>query len=108
MPNLAILGYGKMGRLIEQLAPEYDFSVSARIDIGGDLSQAADAQVAIEFTQPDAVAENIEKLAAMQVPVNMAQSSALRCILWLTPMNMTPEAMAMMPTTTRYRGARNV
>jgi 4-hydroxy-tetrahydrodipicolinate reductase len=69
MNKLAIVGYGKMGRLIEQLAPEYDFSVSARIDIGGDLSQAADAQVAIEFTQPDAVAENIEKLAAMQVPV---------------------------------------
>ena len=36
----------------------------------------------------------------MQVPVSVAQSSALRCILWLTPMNITPEAMAMMPTTT--------
>ena len=25
--NLALVGYGKMGRLIEQLAPEYDFEV---------------------------------------------------------------------------------
>ena len=26
--NLAIIGHGKMGRLIEQLAPEYDFAVT--------------------------------------------------------------------------------
>ncbi len=26
--RLAIVGYGKMGRLIEQLAPEYGFAVS--------------------------------------------------------------------------------
>jgi len=25
--NLAIVGYGKMGRMIEQLAPEYGFEV---------------------------------------------------------------------------------
>ena len=28
--NLAIVGYGKMGRLIDQLAPEYGFTVTAR------------------------------------------------------------------------------
>ena len=33
MPNLAIVGYGKMGRLIDQLAPEYGFTVTSRIDI---------------------------------------------------------------------------
>ena len=30
--NLAIVGYGKMGRLIEQLAPEYDFTVTLKLD----------------------------------------------------------------------------
>jgi 4-hydroxy-tetrahydrodipicolinate reductase len=69
MNKLAIVGYGKMGRMIEQLAPEFDFSVSARIDLDGDFSVAAGADVAIEFTQPGAVAGNIEKLAAMQIPV---------------------------------------
>ena len=31
--NLAIVGYGKMGRLVEQLAPEYGFAVPLRLDI---------------------------------------------------------------------------
>ena len=31
--NLAIVGYGKMGRLIEQLAPEYGFDVKLRLDM---------------------------------------------------------------------------
>jgi 4-hydroxy-tetrahydrodipicolinate reductase len=69
--KLAIIGYGKMGRLIEQLAPEYGFSVHARIDIGDDFAQAAGADVAIEFTTPEAAVENIGKLAAMKVPVVM-------------------------------------
>ena len=30
--TLAIIGYGKMGRLIEQLAPDYGFSVPLRLD----------------------------------------------------------------------------
>ena len=30
--NLAIVGYGKMGRLIEQLAPEYGFAVTLRLN----------------------------------------------------------------------------
>ena len=67
--KLAIVGYGKMGRLIEQLAPEYGFSVHARIDIGDDIAAAAGADVAIEFTTPEAAVENIEKLAAMRLPV---------------------------------------
>ena len=31
--NLAIVGYGKMGRLIEQLAPDAGFCVSLKLDI---------------------------------------------------------------------------
>ena len=31
--NLAIVGYGKMGHLVEQLAPEYGFAVPLRLDI---------------------------------------------------------------------------
>lgn len=62
--KLAIIGYSKMGRLIEQLAPEYDFTIHPRIDVNDDCRQAADADVAVEFTVPDAVAGNVEKLAA--------------------------------------------
>jgi 4-hydroxy-tetrahydrodipicolinate reductase len=58
-----------MGRLIEQLAPDYGFTVHARIDVDGDFQQAAGADVAIEFTEPDAVAGNVERLAALRLPV---------------------------------------
>jgi 4-hydroxy-tetrahydrodipicolinate reductase len=67
--KLAIIGYGKMGRLIEQLAPEYGFTSIVSLDIGDDFVKAAGADVAIEFTVPEAVPGNIEKLAAMRVPV---------------------------------------
>jgi 4-hydroxy-tetrahydrodipicolinate reductase len=67
--KLAIVGYGKMGRLIEQLAPEYGFTVQACLDVRDDLSKAAGADVAIEFTQPAAVTGNIEALAALGVPI---------------------------------------
>jgi 4-hydroxy-tetrahydrodipicolinate reductase len=67
--KLAIVGYGKMGKLIEQLAPEYGFTVHARLDVNDDLSKAAGADVAIEFTLPSAVAGNAEALSALKVPV---------------------------------------
>jgi 4-hydroxy-tetrahydrodipicolinate reductase len=67
--KLAIVGYGKMGRLIEQLAPEYGFTVHARLDLNDDLSKAAGADVAVEFTLPSAVVGNVEILSALKVPV---------------------------------------
>lgn len=66
--KLAIVGYGKMGRLIDQLAPEFGFTVSARIDVDGKLEDAAGADVAIEFSTPGAAAGNLERLAALGVP----------------------------------------
>jgi 4-hydroxy-tetrahydrodipicolinate reductase len=69
MNKLAIVGYGKMGRLIEQLAPEYGFGIHARIGLGDDFELARGADAAVEFTVPDAVAANVEKLAAMAVPM---------------------------------------
>lgn len=69
MKKLAIVGYGKMGRLIETLAPEYEFSIHSRIDLDDDFEKARGADVAVEFTMPEAVAPNVEKLAALNVPV---------------------------------------
>ena len=67
--KLAIVGYGKMGRLIEQLAPEYGFTVHARLDVNDDLRQAEGADVAVEFTLPTAVVKNVEALASLKIPV---------------------------------------
>ncbi len=69
MHKLAIVGYGKMGRMIESLAPEYGFSVHARIDVNDDMKAAQGADVAIEFSIPEGAVGNIEKLAALGIPV---------------------------------------
>jgi 4-hydroxy-tetrahydrodipicolinate reductase len=67
-PRLAIVGYGKMGRLIEQLAPEYGFTVAARYDV--DRREALDQiDVAVEFSAPGAVMSNVEMLAVRGIPV---------------------------------------
>ena len=67
--KLALVGYGKMGKMLERLAPESGLEVVARIDMGDDIAAARGADVAIEFTQPEAAPGNIEELAAMGVPV---------------------------------------
>jgi 4-hydroxy-tetrahydrodipicolinate reductase len=68
MPQkIAIVGFGEMGQLIEQLAPEYGFAIQARIDVDGDLAAARGADVAVEFTEPKAVVSNVETLAALGV-----------------------------------------
>ena len=68
MPNLAIVGYGKMGRLIDQLAPEYGFTVTARVDIGREESLTG-SDVAVEFSVPSAVLGNIAKVSAQRIPI---------------------------------------
>jgi len=76
MRKLAIVGYGKMGKLIEQLAPEYDFEVALKLDefnnVNGSGLNAANfrgVDVAIEFSIPSAVAANVAGIAAHGVPV---------------------------------------
>ncbi len=67
--KLALVGYGKMGRMLDQFAPQFGLEVVARIDAGDDISQAAGADVAIEFTQPESAPGNVERLAGMKIPV---------------------------------------
>ncbi len=68
LPKLAIVGYGKMGRMIEQLAPEYGLTVTARV--GSQREEPLrGAGVAVEFSVADAVVANVEKLATAGIPV---------------------------------------
>ena len=69
MTRLAIIGMGKMGHTIEQLAGERGFEVVSRIDPKGgdattvDRKSLKDAEVAVEFSTPEAAVPNI--LAAL-------------------------------------------
>lgn len=72
--GLAIVGYGKMGKLIERLAPEYGFEVRAKF-AGGDNSGGQGLShetlrgidVAVEFSTPLAAPANIRRLAVLGV-----------------------------------------
>jgi 4-hydroxy-tetrahydrodipicolinate reductase len=73
--KLALVGYGKMGKLIEQLAPGYDFEVVLRLDEFNNAGGAAmtpqsfaGIDAAIEFTTPEVAVANLERLAALGVP----------------------------------------
>jgi 4-hydroxy-tetrahydrodipicolinate reductase len=72
--GLAIVGYGKMGRLIGQLAPDYGFDVRAKFDAENNAhAQALSSEtlrgidVAVEFTAPEAAPDNLRRLAALGV-----------------------------------------
>ncbi|MBY0503171.1 MAG: dihydrodipicolinate reductase [Bryobacteraceae bacterium] len=72
--NLALLGYGKMGKMIDGLAPEYGFTVVHRLDEHNNAGQSAmtpanfaEVDVAIEFSTPEVCFENIQRLAELKV-----------------------------------------
>ena len=74
MPELAIVGYGKMGRMIERLAPEYGFNVKLTLDEfnnanfeGLTAENFRGVDVAIDFSIPPAVAANVKGIAALGV-----------------------------------------
>ena len=68
--NIAIIGYGKMGKSIEMMALERGHNIIAKID-SNDFSSAdlKNADVAIEFSQPDVAVENIKKCFVANIPV---------------------------------------
>jgi 4-hydroxy-tetrahydrodipicolinate reductase len=73
--SLALIGMGKMGRALAALAPERGFRVVAELDAsrpgytGITRESLAGAQVAIDFTTPDAAAANARACAAAGCPV---------------------------------------
>ncbi|HXI43722.1 MAG TPA: dihydrodipicolinate reductase C-terminal domain-containing protein [Bryobacteraceae bacterium] len=74
--RLAIVGYGKMGRLIEQLAPGCGFTVALKLDEFNNTSfEGVTAEnfrgidVAVDFSIPAAVVENVERISALGVNI---------------------------------------
>jgi len=63
--KIALIGYGKMGHAIEQIALDKGHEIVLRIGIENledfTLENVAKADVAIEFTSPHSAAENIKK-----------------------------------------------
>jgi 4-hydroxy-tetrahydrodipicolinate reductase len=69
--RLLLVGHGRMGRAVEQLAPSRGFVVTgtltAQSNPGGsglDRETLAAADVVVDFTRPEAALENIRRVAA--------------------------------------------
>ncbi len=72
--KLAIVGYGKMGKLIEQLAPEYGFAVTLKLDEFNNVDGAGmtpanfqGVDVAVDFSIPSAAVNNIKRVSGLGV-----------------------------------------
>jgi 4-hydroxy-tetrahydrodipicolinate reductase len=72
--RLAIVGYGKMGRLVEQFASQYGFEVALKLDEfnnanfeGITAENFRGIDVAVDFSIPSAVPRNVEGIAALGV-----------------------------------------
>jgi len=80
--NIALIGYGRMGKMIEQIALAQGNKISAIVDPFVDDAQSkikisksiedadfTSVDAAIEFTQPDTAVKNIFALAERKIPI---------------------------------------
>jgi 4-hydroxy-tetrahydrodipicolinate reductase len=71
--NIALIGYGKMGKEIEQIAISRGHTIVLKVDVSNANSYSIDelrkADVAIEFSTPEAVIKNIYKCFDANIPV---------------------------------------
>jgi len=65
--RLLIVGYGKMGRMIDELAPNHGFEVVGRVDVG--RNEWKDADVAVDFTTATALEANFPKYVERKLAV---------------------------------------
>lgn len=66
--KLLIVGYGKMGQLLEELAPAHGCEVSGVVDVGRD-GWSAEADVALDFSTAEALAGNFGRYVERKLPV---------------------------------------
>ena len=74
--RLLVVGHGRMGRLVETLAPSYGFEVQAILDrttndagAGATADRCRGADAAVDFSTPEATLATVPRLAALGVPL---------------------------------------
>jgi 4-hydroxy-tetrahydrodipicolinate reductase len=71
--KIALIGYGKMGKAIEEIALEKGHEIVLKIDVQNNADFTKEnlqkAEVAIEFTGPHSAYENVKKCIEFRVPV---------------------------------------
>lgn len=67
--NIALFGYGKMGKMIEQIATQRGHIIVSKIDVNDTDIDYSSMDVAIDFTMPDAAFGNISNCISHGVPI---------------------------------------
>jgi 4-hydroxy-tetrahydrodipicolinate reductase len=69
--KIALIGYGKMGKTLEQTALKRGHEVVLRLDVNNpeDFARLHEADVAIEFTRPESAIKNLAQCFNQGVPV---------------------------------------
>jgi len=69
--KLLLIGYGKMGKAIEEIALQRRHTIADKISLENSLieTERKNIDVAIEFTAPEAVFENLKYCFEHQIPV---------------------------------------
>ena len=71
--NIALIGYGKMGHMIEEVATQRGHKIVLKIDVTNQddftKQNISAANVAIEFTNPDSAFQNVIKCIEFHIPV---------------------------------------
>jgi 4-hydroxy-tetrahydrodipicolinate reductase len=69
MMRIALVGYGKMGKIIEEVAQKRGHSIVAQLNETPTLENLNNPDVAIEFSNPEASFENSRVCLQNQIPV---------------------------------------
>lgn len=67
--NIALFGYGKMGKMIEQIALKKGHTIVAKIDVNTTDIDFSSMDVAIDFSMPNAAFKNITSCLEHNVPI---------------------------------------
>jgi len=71
--KIALVGYGKMGHMIEEVAATRGHKIVLKIDVTNQhdftKENIATADVAIEFTNPESAFQNVMKCLEVEIPV---------------------------------------
>ncbi len=67
--NIALFGYGKMGKTIERIALERGHSIVAKIDVDTKDYDLSNADVAIDFSIPTEAFNNINECFNSSIPI---------------------------------------
>ncbi len=67
--NIALFGYGKMGKMIEKIALKRNHNIVAKIDLDATDIDFSEIDVAIDFSMPNAAYGNIKNCLEHNVPI---------------------------------------